>query len=189
MKTIRAIAAAVLVMASAVAHADVGAPQPKSHLPGLEALEKNPKALNLTVQSFGKTTHVTLALNANPTHFESKEVFGYMGLSKSGQVEPMQESVGLRVVAVPVAIMPNGALVVRLALDNSRLDALKTVNLGDRAFQLADISRDVSEATLVVKDGEEVPVMVAQDAGKRAFQVSARLAGSGDALPAAEATN
>ena len=112
-----------------------------------------------------------------------------MGVSKGGNVESMQGSVGLRVDAMPVAVMPNGALMVRLAFADSHLDALKNVKLGDHAFQLPDISRLTSEATLVVKDGQDVPVLLVQDAGKTAFQVSARLAGADEARPAAEVTN
>lgn len=76
MKIVRAIAGAVILAASAAAHADVAASPLKSHQAGLDALEKNPKALSLTVQSLGKTSHVTLPLTANPSHLESKEVFG-----------------------------------------------------------------------------------------------------------------
>ncbi|MBA9859939.1 hypothetical protein [Ralstonia insidiosa] len=186
MKPIRAIAVALLVAASSAAHADIAAAPSKLHPAGLDALEKNPKSLNLTVQRLGKTAHVTLALTANPTHFETKEVVGYMGVSKSGKIEPMQESVGLSVEAVPVAVLSNGALVVRLAVNDSHLEALKSVTLGDKMFQIPDISGVAGEGTLVVKEGEEVPVLAVGNAGKNDIKVLARLSGSGDPLPAVD---
>lgn len=175
MKTIRAIAGALLVVACAAAHADSG-PLPSASRPtGLATLAKSPKALTLTILNRGETSHVKLYLTASPAHYESKEVFGYMGASKDGEAEVMQDSVGLRVDAVPIAIAADGGVVLRLTVNKTRLDEMKNAKIGGHMIQLPVKTGVGSEATLVVKEGADLPVFNAVDAGKSGFQVLARL--------------